>query len=450
MMEIEFLNNEYFNAEIVEVKRPVTGLTDGNIYVVEKPETKLLEDIAKAIEAFKENVSFEDLIYSYDVSGLGDAFCGLESNPILNAAQNGANVILPICTPSKEAKEYMVARIATKALDVYIPSMIMYVENLTRKSVEEALMNLAVFEADSCDKLINETFDDGPSKNLDDEYSLLPGLLEYFSDAGVFAMAMAPRKTLPRNISHTLSYQESREIFQRFVKNCNLIKRNQDRSKLSETQEKRLKMACREVEYVFKSFPAEVVGKFTIEVMKKNISFAYENCLNRDGIAAKSKIHVSIERPKKEIDAEIDPKVINKLKTNGKYRVYLSNGEQTVQVMFGRSASCVIYIMYLLDRKKRGDEIDTIRISKNETLFCELYGYIYNELDARDRFNMLKSGHSNLTNCYLDIRDSLNDAVSQFGESAVPFYIPNEYSHITVLRERITIPPIFENLGFVY
>ena len=113
--------------------------------------------------------------------------------------------------------------------------------------------------------------------------------------------------------------------------------------------------------------------------------------------------------------------------------------------------------MYLLDRKQRGDEIDTLKISSNEKLFCELYGTVYNESEAKDTFKTLESRfdggkvkRSRLTDCYSDIRKALDESVSEFGESALPFYIPNEYSHITVLSSNITIHETFKNLSFVY
>ena len=182
-----------------------------------------------------------------------------------------------------------------------------------------------------------------------------------------------------------------------------------------------------------------------------------DNCINRDKIAADSKIMVSVEYAKPEIDAKLDPKIVNKLKTNGKFRVYLSDGVDTVQVKFARAASCIVYIMYLLDRKQRGDEIDTLKISNNEKLFCELYGSVYNQSEAKDTFKTLESRfdggkvkRSRLTDCYSDIRKALDESVSEFGESALPFYIPNEYSHITILSSNISIPTVFENVSFVY
>jgi hypothetical protein len=276
---------------------------------------------------------------------------------------------------------------------------------------------------------------------------------------GDYAMAMAPARGLYEAIPSDTSYKESREILNRFVENCKIINKNENKSKLSKAQVEKLQKAQSEVNYVFNLFTPNVYSRFALQMMKKNdIALAFDNCINRDKIAANSKIVVSVEYAKPEIDAKFDPTIVNKLKTNGKFRVYLSDGEDTVQVKFGRTASCIIYIMYLLDRKQRGDEIDTLKIADNKELFCKLYRQVYSATDEKikEKFNSLatrfdgKVKRSRLTDCYSDIRKALDESVSEFGESALPFYIPNEYSHITILSSNISIPTVFENVSFVY
>ena len=338
------------------------------------------------------------------------------------------NLILPICTPSETEKQYIVAKSESALLDMFIPSMVMQAENLTKKAIEEALMNLAVQESVSCNKLFGDVY----LNNLSSEVEEDP-IGKILCSMGDFAMAMAPTRGLYEAIPSDTSYKKSREILSRFVENCKIINKNEKKSKLSKAQVEKLQKAQSEVNYVFNLFTPNVYSRFALQMMRKNdIALAFDNCINRD-------------------------KIVKKLKTNGKFRVYLSDGVDTVQVKFGRAAACIVYIMYLLDRKQRGDEIDTLKISNNEKLFCELYGSVYDKSEAKDTFKTLESRfdggkvkRSRLTDCYSDIRKALDESVSEFGESALPFYIPNEYSHITVLSSNITIHETFENLSFVY
>ena len=443
-----------FNAEIVRENSAISGLEDGKVYVLAARTDLFVDAVKTAIKHFKNLMdNREGLIYHYDISVIENVESVITSGALHDAVQNGVNIILPISTPNIAEKQYIVAKSEAALLDMYIPSMVMQAENLTKKAIEEALINLAIQESESCSKLFGDVYLNNLSSEVDDDP--VRGLL---CSMGDFAMAMAPTRGLYEAIPADTSYKKSREIMSRFVENCKLINKTEKKSKLSKAQVEKLQKAQSEVNYVFNLFTPNVYSRFALQMMKKNdISLAFDNCINRDKIAANSKIIVSVECAKPEIDAKLDPKIVKKLKTNGKFRVYLSDGEDTVQVKFGRAASCIVYIMYLLDRKLRGDEIDTLKISSNEKLFCELYGTVYNKSEAKDTFKTLESRfdggkvkRSRLTDCYSDIRKALDESVSEFGESALPFYIPNEYSHITVLSSNITIHETFENLSFVY
>ena len=442
-----------FNAEIVRESSAISGLEDGKVYVLAARTDLFVDAVKTSIKHFKNLMDKEGLIYHYDVCVIDNIESVITSGVLYNAVRNGVNIVLPISTPNVAEKQYVVAKSEPALLDMYVPSMVMQAENLTKKSIEDVLINLAVQESESCSKLFGDVYLNNLSSEIDDDP--IGGILYSMGD---FAMAMAPTRGLYEAIPADTSYKKSREIMSRFVENCKLINKTEKKSKLSKAQVEKLQKAQSEVNYVFNLFTPNVYSRFALQMMKKNdISLAFDNCINRDKIAADSKIMVSVEYAKPEIDAKLDPKIVNKLKTNGKFRVYLSDGVDTVQVKFARAASCIVYIMYLLDRKQRGDEIDTLKISNNEKLFCELYGSVYNQSEAKDTFKTLESRfdggkvkRSRLTDCYSDIRKALDESVSEFGESALPFYIPNEYSHITILSSNISIPTVFENVSFVY
>ena len=442
-----------FNAEIVRESSAISGLEDGKVYVLAARTDLFVDAVKTAIKHFKNLMDKEGLIYHYDVCVIDNIESVITSGVLYNAVRNGVNIVLPISTPNVAEKQYVVAKSEPALLDMYVPSMVMQAENLTKKSIEDALINLAVQESESCSKLFGDVYLNNLSSEIDDDP--IGGILYSMGD---FAMAMAPTRGLYEAIPADTSYKKSREIMSRFVENCKLINKTEKKSKLSKAQVEKLQKAQSEVNYVFNLFTPNVYSRFALQMMKKNdISLAFDNCINRDKIAANSKIVVSVECAKPEIDAKLDPKIVKKLKTNGKFRVYLSDGVDTVQVKFGRAAACIVYIMYLLDRKQRGDEIDTLKISNNEKLFCELYGSVYDKSEAKDTFKTLESRfdggkvkRSRLTDCYSDIRKALDESVAEFGESALPFYIPNEYSHITILSSNISVPAVFENVSFVY
>lgn len=447
-----FSNPNSFNAEIVQESSAISGLEDGKVYVLATRSDSFADAVKTAIKNFKNLTDKDGLIYHYDVCVIEDYNSVSTSVVLYDAIQRGVNIILPITIPNILEKQYVVAKFEPALLDMFIPSMVLLAENRTKEAIENALMNLAIQESESCSRLLGEVY-------LNDQ------LLDLFGDlvGGLLggmrgAMAMAPTRGFIEAIPSYISHKKSREIMNRFVKNCKFINKAEKTNNLSDSQLKKLKKAKSEVDYVFSLFSPDVYSKFALQFMKKkDISLAFDNCINRDKIATNSKIKVSIESAKPEIDAKIDPKIAKKLKTNGKFRVYLSNGEKTVQVKFGRTASCIVYIMYLLDRMQRGDDVDTLKISNNEKLFCELYGSVYNKSEAKEAFMKLETRledgtvkRSRLTDCYLDIRKALDESVAELGELALPFYIPNEYSHITVLSSNIFIHETFKNVSFVY
>ena len=444
-----------FNAEIVQESSAISGLEDGKVYVLAARTDLFVNAVKTAIRHFKNLMdNREGLIYHYDVCVIEDFDSIIASGVLYNAIQKGVNIILPISTPNIAEKQYLVVKSEAALLDMYIPSMVMQAENLTKKAIEDALINLALQESESCNKLFGDVYLNNFSSDVDDDS--IEGLLCSKSSA---VMAMAPMCSLYEAIPTDTSYKKSREIMSRFVENCKLINKTEKKSKLSKAQVEKLQKAQSEVNYVFNLFTPNVYSRFALQMMRKNdIALAFDNCINRDKLAANSKIVVSVEYPKPEMDAKLDPKIVKKLKTNGKFRVYLSDGKDTVQVKFGRTASCIVYIMYLLDRKQRGDEIDTLKIADNKEVFYKLYRQVYSATDEtiKEKFNSLatrfdgKVKRARLTDCYSDIRRALDESVSEFGESALPFYIPNEYSHITVLSSNISIHEAFENVSFVY
>lgn len=429
-----------FKIDVVCEEKPTDNLLDGNLYVVsEQVDKSFVDKLADRIRCQKEATDEDGLIYSYDIHLISGVAEKISSRILLDAVRNGANVILPICTPNVCEKRYIVAELKMQFIDILIPFMMMKAENHTKESIKESLLNFAINEPEMCEDFLADNL------NKEDEYDkksygFFARMISGFMP-GIMGAAISPLASF--SIPNNLTYKESHDIISRFVKNWNTVIRLEDKE-LTPKQMSMLKKAESECKYVFEQFDVGVYYKFTkLLSKKKDVLWAYDRTINRDEIARNSNIKVLVQSPISEIEDKLDPKTKNKKKTNGKYRVYLSNEEKIVQVKFGRSASCVIYIMYLLDRKKRGDDIDTLDIINNKQLFTSIYTQIYNKYGVEDICKTIwgtkKNDKSRLSDYYVNIRESLDEAVSEFKESSLPFYIPNKYSHITVLAENILI-----------
>ena len=423
-------------------------LSDGTIYVLNSDNGFVYEaQTAMKFWLMILERQHNGYIYDYKISVIHDTSAWLEHGILYEAIKDGVNIVLPISTPNTEKQQYIVAKANQETAGSCITNMIVKAEKLTKSAIEEALMNLAVQEPKTCKDVFRnvcgETLfdDDEPVKSNHCKMVGLPKEKSAISFKAAYS-------TVPANIS----YKESKVIINRFVENCNLINESRNMNKFPIDFEEKLQKAKAEVNYVFDLFSPKVYSEFMLQFFNtKNLALAFDNCINREKIAQNSKIIVSIETP--------DPKLEKdkpKLKTNGMYRIYLQRGRKKVQVQFGRCASIVVYIMYLLDRKGRGNRIDTLKIVNNEQQFCNIYGKIYkdyNGAESRKAFNTCKTmfiegkvKEARLKDYYLDIRTSLDSSVAELGESALPFYIPNENSHITVSKKNIIIPETFKNI----
>ena len=450
---------------LVKEDKAVSALEYGIIYMLSQDAC---DSVKAAVAQTMRNADLTEYIYKYDVRHL-DSTQDLQcSKNLAKVISDGYSLILPISTPDSIEQQYLLAKADNGSWGSILPALISTAENLTTQSLMNAMQNLAVQEPDSCRVLINqitETWKKPEKPGQPEQKSLLGKVIGGFVNgvanllipgAGI-GMAMAPTGGAIQGQLREDSYRRSLEIMDRFVGNCNILFRLQGKEKFTPKQEALLAKAQSEVTYVFSMITPQIFGDFSIQMMRKrDIALAYDNYINRIKLAEESRLTVSVETPKEEIDALIDPKVIKKIKTNGKYRVYLSDGEKTVQVRFSRKPSCIVYIIYLLDRKHRGEDIDTIKISDNKKAFCELYSQIYSESGASKAYNSLitlteEDGvkRARLADCYMDIRDALTSAVASFKESPLPFYIPNEKSHITVLSEKIVLPESIESLNVV-
>ena len=181
-----------FNAEIVRESSAISGLEDGKVYVLAARTDLFVDAVKTAIKHFKNLMdNREGLIYHYDVSVIENVESVITSGALHDAVGNGVNIVLPISTPNVAEKQYVTAKSEPALLDMYVPSMVMQAENLTKKAIEDALINLAVQESESCSKLFGDVYLNNLSSEIDDDPTR--GIL---CSMGNFEMAMAPTRGL--------------------------------------------------------------------------------------------------------------------------------------------------------------------------------------------------------------------------------------------------------------
>ena len=434
-----------FNAKIVCGKTlPFSGLVNGKLYLIAENSDCSADALEVCISDFKSSLSKNTLIYSYEVCVIENVDTELSGSPLHDAVHRGYNVIVPLYIPDSKEQKYMVARVTSDTMEMQIPFIITQAEDITESALIATLKSLARNRPRACKnflvRIIHPLWRSGVNHIVPPQKLLLTN--------GGETIESAPATTYCCTFKSSYvdpDYHESEAIIERFVSNLDLIEKLEQINDKTPEQQDELDKAEREVGYAISTIPKNKLCYLFIRCRNLGPEVTFDHFLNRSELAAKSQIKVSVEAIRKDVVIKTN----NKQKTNGTFRVYLTKGSKTEQVVFKRRASCIIYIMYLMDRKKRGDQVDTISIKDNEELFMKLYSYVYPDQKEIDfvAITTKSDGGSRLPNYFTDIRDALYDVVGKFGDSPLPFYIPNSNSHITVRSENIKITKEFKDLN---
>ena len=298
---------------LVKEDQAVSGLEYGIIYMLSQDAC---DSVKAAVAQTMRNADLTEYIYKYDIRHLlstQDLQC---SKNLEKAISNGYSLILPISTPDSIEQQYLLAKADNGSWGNVLPALISTAENLTTQSLMNAMQNLAVQEPDSCRVLINQITETWkkPEKQLEQGGllgkvigGLVNGVANLLIPGAGIGMAMAPTGGAIQGQLREDSYRHSLEIMDRFVENCNTILRLQTKEKFTPKQEALLQKAQSEVNYVYSMVTPQIVSDMFFQVVRKrDIGLAYDNCINRIKLAEESRLKVSVETPREEIDALFD------------------------------------------------------------------------------------------------------------------------------------------------
>lgn len=416
-------------------------LYDGYIYVVGKTDKCIIDKLTAIVQEFISNINTTNLLYKYDLEYVENITDVVKDRELYNAVvKNNANVIIPLCSPNSTGRQFIVRHIDWSEFEACLPSMITDAENISKNAIKESLIDLSLNNADLCKKLLLEDFwifdyKECSFEKLDSSSSYLNNHSNDKEEMLVNNYGVAYK---------SISFQESREIFSRFINNCIMLKQAEKKKSFMLKYDNELKKAKNEIDYVFNVIwgankNLDSLRMIILNQGNKKLQASYSNLLDRENIAKKSKIIVHIEKSPNGID--------RRNKNDGNYRVYVSNKKQKIQIHFKRKPSCIVYMMYLLDKVQRDESVNTLSIAKNRTLFCKLYSMVYNSLDYDNIFTGMISNklrgdarQISLADCYQDIRNSLEEAIRELGEESTPFVIPQQNLHLTIIKSNIIIP----------
>ena len=126
---------------------------------------------------------------------------------------------------------------------------------------------------------------------------------------------------------------------------------------------------------------------------------------------------------------------------------YLSRDDERLMVHFSRSAGFVLYLIYLIDRKKNGEKVDTLNIVQYKQLFGKLYEMVYGYNGETVFTDMVKNYNAEgemrqkgLYTVLKSIREDVGNTCERMQEPAEPFLLQDTTAHLAVLPEHIILP----------
>lgn len=235
-----------------------------------------------------------------------------------------------------------------------------------------------------------------------------------------------------------LDFHQKQEILNRIVENVNKVRKTGD------------KKADAELTYLINSIPTEYIiemlKNLTPGQLKKATSY-----LDPNVYAEKSRLRFEIRNPK-EVKGYTLP-TNKKVKNIGTYQLFIYKGDYFKAVNFSYKSSFIVYLIYLMDKYKKREEIDPIDLleKKWEEEYLRLFNIVYpnHKDEAKSTYmtlcsefkeNSKEKKKKRLCDCYADIKVCVGSSCEELGEIYNPHIIENAGDHLSTKADNINIP----------
>lgn len=349
---------------------------------------------------------------------------------------NGANLIIPILAPNILEDTFIVAKVEHNTIDYKLPMLINIAETISLDAKIDAFINLAIQDPESSIELLKETFKQATIEEYEKDGLIKDGAYSDFDGDAELVFGAIPLQI------NEYKFEDGFNLYRKFLENCELLSEMLKKDSTDKAFLKKKNEIKDELRYVIKdsTFGGNIdlfIRMFINapkETWKNNFDY-----FDRYSIAQESKVEIGIE--------EFD-KIDSTKKADGLYRVFVRYNQKKSYMHFSRKPSCIIYMMYLMDRYKKDMNVKSIDISKNRDLFCKLYQSTYKVSGEKEFDNMVKKNLSdekrstNLRQYLIATRDAVQNTFINLKleeKDQLPFIISSSTSHLTVRRKKITI-----------
>ncbi len=407
--------------ELIEEKCAVGQFADNCLYLIADPETVIAKNAVDIMDQFNQNADSDDYYNTYELEVVQDV--ELKNHPKIKERieQHGDNFLIQLASHGlNEKKRFIVANTDNVDLFKDINLMIYAAERIAKYDMTALLRSFAEDNTDEFVELARNAITD---RLFQSNYF---AALSEDSFHPSFGMASSTDRLKEQmDINGVITHKQRMEMYDRLLDNLKKSHKKHDP-----------KMEA-EIEYIIKSIDPATLRMF-FQRQSPKLQEKMSDFVNPKHLAEVSSMDLEIRWSEK---------IDKTRKTDGHYRLFLSRGDERLMVHFSRSAGFVLYLIYLLDRKKNGDKVDTLNIVQYKQLFGKLYEMTYG-FDGETIFSDMvknfnaegKSQQKGLYTVLKSIREDIGKTCERMQEPAEPFLLQDMKAHLAVLPRHIILP----------
>lgn len=397
----------------------VEHLKDCHLYVLLSNGATIAQKTSEVFQMLMEQMGTSQLLNDYKLELFSNNL-NLDNQPGLMLAikEDMSNIIMPLSTPSKFDKQYLIVHSEEKDLFTHIPMMIYTSERVSKFSIAEQMRMFSQEQPDDMVEYIKSRFDNDTFLKR-----YVTGLTSNMMHP-TFGMAVSKSMLKSQiGIKGKITHQDKLKMMENVEEN--FIKARRD-EKLDA-----------QITLLIQSADAEDIKKFVYS-LNKNQQKKFFQMMNPKRTGEESGAWLEVR---------YEGKIKSDSRTKGRYRLYVTNGKREELVEFSNSDSFLIHLLYIIE-KVISDDVNTLDFDKYKDLFVKLSWEVYRFCDGDERFKKITRGRDDdgnskerrLSDCLGDIKNSISKSCKKLGVLPSPYYIENADEHLYVSKNDIVLP----------
>jgi len=404
---------------LVKETYEVEQLQDCHLYIMSPNEDAIVSEANKVFEMLMEKMGSSQLLNDYRLESLSSGL-KFDNHPKLMQAikDDMSNIVMPLSTPSRSDKQYLIVRSEVQDLFTHIPLMIYTSERVSKFSVAEQMKVFAQEEPEEMQEFLREC--------LKNDAFLKRYVTGSTSNMVHPTFGMAMSKSVLKSkigIEGKITHQDKLKMMENVEENFVKARRDENLDA--------------QITLLIQSMDAEDMKRFVYSLNKKQQGKFFQM--------------LNTKRTGEEADAWLEVRYEGEIKsdsrTKGRYRLYVNKGKKSELVEFTNSDAFLIHLLYIIE-KVLADDVNTLDFDRYKDLFVSLSWEVYRFCDGEERFKKIVKGRDaegnsrerRLSDCLGDIKNSVSMSCKKLGVLPSPYYIENADEHLYVSKKDIFLP----------